>query len=361
LLILLSTVFSFSQIKVKADGSSIFGGLDSFSSVPPLNSTITLSSKGRNGIYIDGSNISSYGFVVSTNLRIGGQGHPFGVVNPIGNMIMPNGEVVSWTHQPVFYVTWNGTVYCKNVYNLSDSLRKENVETINNPLEKVLKLRGVTYNMKDLNAELNGKGARQLFSEEEEFTSLKEQHPEMTDELFDQLQEEKNRKQMGVIAQEVERVIPEVVRTTEDGTKTVAYAELIGLLIEAIKEQQEQIEDLKNEMDALILGNISAEDIFLTPANASNKDKEILKQCVLYQNTPNPFQAKTEIRYELPSQIKSAEIYIFNIQGKLLKRIPADHSGRVEIFGNDLSSGIYLYSLVADGYEVDTKRMILTN
>ena len=50
---------------------------------------------------------------------------------------------------------------------------------------------------------------------------------------------------MGVIAQEVENVIPEIVDSDEKGEKTVSYNSIIGLLIEAIKEQQEEIENLK--------------------------------------------------------------------------------------------------------------------
>jgi len=50
-----------------------------------------------------------------------------------------------------------------------------------------------------------------------------------------------------VIAQEVEKVLPEVVTTTEDGTKTVAYGNLVGLLIESIKELKAEVEELKKE------------------------------------------------------------------------------------------------------------------
>ena len=58
--------------------------------------------------------------------------------------------------------------------------------------------------------------------------------------------------------------------------------------------------------------------------------------------------------------MQSAEIFIFNLQGNLLKKIPASHSGLVEIKGNNLNAGMYIYTLIADGQPVDTKRMILT-
>jgi hypothetical protein len=55
----------------------------------------------------------------------------------------------------------------------------------------------------------------------------------------------------GVIAQDVEKVLPEAVRENEDGFKNVAYGNMVGLLIEAIKEQQTQIDELKAEVAEL--------------------------------------------------------------------------------------------------------------
>ncbi|MDR3339504.1 MAG: T9SS type A sorting domain-containing protein [Candidatus Symbiothrix sp.] len=69
---------------------------------------------------------------------------------------------------------------------------------------------------------------------------------------------------------------------------------------------------------------------------------------------------KTEIRYLLPAEVQSAEIYVFDMQGRQLKKLPANKSGSIEIKGSDLQAGMYLYTLVVDGKQVDTKRMILT-
>ena len=86
----------------------------------------------------------------------------------------------------------------------SDERLKTNIETIPNALEKVCNLRGVSFK-KD------------------------------------------GKQSIGVIAQEVEKVVPEVVQTGEDELeiKAVAYGNMVGLLIEAIKEQQKEIEELK--------------------------------------------------------------------------------------------------------------------
>ena len=84
---------------------------------------------------------------------------------------------------------------------------------IPNAIEKVSQIRGVTYTRNDL--------------------------------------EDKEKVYAGVIAQEVEKVLPEVVNTTEDDTKTVAYGNMVGLLIEAVKEQQEQINQLKKQIEEM--------------------------------------------------------------------------------------------------------------
>ena len=61
---------------------------------------------------------------------------------------------------------------------------------------------------------------------------------------------ENNKSSLGLIAQEVEEVIPELVET-DNGIKSVSYSNMIGVLIEAIKEQQNQIEELKTEISIL--------------------------------------------------------------------------------------------------------------
>jgi hypothetical protein len=95
----------------------------------------------------------------------------------------------------------------------SDIKLKENIEVIPNALEKVTQIRGVTFTRND--------------------------------------QEDKEKRHAGVIAQEVEKVLPEVVMEGNDGIKSVAYGNLVGLLIEAIKEQQEQINNLTDEINKL--------------------------------------------------------------------------------------------------------------
>ncbi|MCB9219248.1 MAG: tail fiber domain-containing protein [Ignavibacteriales bacterium] len=100
----------------------------------------------------------------------------------------------------------------------SDIRYKKNIESMTNSLNKVLKLRSVYYDWR------------------------KDQFPNKN---FN------DRKQIGVIAQEIEEVIPEIVFTDEDGFKSVDYSKITAVLINAIQEQQEMIENLKSEINIL--------------------------------------------------------------------------------------------------------------
>jgi hypothetical protein len=61
----------------------------------------------------------------------------------------------------------------------------------------------------------------------------------------------KNHKELGFIAQELESIIPNVVKTNQEGYKSVAYANLTSLLVAGMKEQQETIVNLQSQLDKL--------------------------------------------------------------------------------------------------------------
>jgi len=103
-----------------------------------------------------------------------------------------------------------GTLSATVFTSLSDRTQKTNITPITNALDLVLQMNGVKYNWIDGH----------------------------------------NTGSIGVIAQEMEKVIPEVVTTNDRGLKTVSYGNLVGVLIEAIKEQQVRIEELEKKLNA---------------------------------------------------------------------------------------------------------------
>ncbi len=116
----------------------------------------------------------------------------------------------------------DGSFKTNNIYHSSDERWKKNIVTLDNSLEKVQQLRGVSYEFK-------------------------------TDEFPNQNFNKGT--QIGLIAQEIEKIYPELVTTDNNGFKAVEYANVVAILIEAIKEQQTLIESQNKEIESLKTSN----------------------------------------------------------------------------------------------------------
>jgi len=95
----------------------------------------------------------------------------------------------------------------------SDVRFKTDISTLSGSLDKVKQLRGVTFNWKDKTKD--------------------------------------STQQIGFIAQEVEEIFPQLVKTDKAGMKSVAYSNITAVLVEAIKEQEHQIDELKKQIEEL--------------------------------------------------------------------------------------------------------------
>ena len=85
------------------------------------------------------------------------------------------------------------------------------------------------------------------------------------------------------------------------------------------------------------------------------------KNCiVLSQNLPNPFAEMTTISYVMPATVKEAQIHFYTNAGIIINSLTITErgNGEIRVFAEDLSSGLYTYSLVADGKIVATKKMV---
>lgn len=82
----------------------------------------------------------------------------------------------------------------------------------------------------------------------------------------------------------------------------------------------------------------------------------------LYQNSPNPFTERTIIRCDIENSVADAVLYLYDMNGRQIdsRMIVERGATEVTIEGGSLDAGIYMYSLIADGQVIDTKRMILT-
>lgn len=120
------------------------------------------------------------------------------------------------TEDPQYDLHVTGTIAStKPIQTLSDGQYKRDVQTIHNAVNTIQHLHGVDFKWNDK-------------------MKLENEGPD--------------KKQYGFIAQELEEVIPELVHTASNGDKTVNYQGVIPFLVQAIKEQQEQIETLKSQI-----------------------------------------------------------------------------------------------------------------
>jgi hypothetical protein len=220
-----STLLPEERLRIASNGNVIFrkqaiapdGFVGNLIGIANTSTTLQVSSDTTNNnrflTFVDSSSSGFRSIRTSSEITFNPSGKLFTV-----NNIRANGTAESTSISTGALVTNGGLGVAKNIFSggnivasgtvtaNSDIKLKENVITIESALEKVLSLRGVEYDRKD-----------------------------------------SGEHQIGVIAQEVEKIIPEVVYGDE--IKSVAYGNLVGLLIEAIKEQQKEIEELKKTIN----------------------------------------------------------------------------------------------------------------
>lgn len=260
--------------------------------------------------YTNGAYIYPFSTGLYTNNALG-----IGASAPAGYMLYVNGDGY-----------FNGNVNMAGTWYYSDKRFKKNITSLSSTLEKVLSLKTYSYY----------------------FDQQKFPEKNFNDKL-----------QFGVLAQEIKEVFPNLVSEGKDGYYSVNYVEIIPLLITAMKEQQEMIENQNQKISDL-------ENKITSVASTENLDRKsefiIEKGIQLLQNIPNPFSESTTINYTLPENINNASIIIFDLQGKQIKKMDLQQRGQgsVLVQAGELYAGMFVYTLVVDGKEIASKKMILT-
>jgi hypothetical protein len=272
---------------------------------------------------------SRYGVLGSTT----GGSNAYGVFGRAGNATSFNaaGYFVGDVHATSFITT-------------SDRRFKQDIQPVEHGLEQVLKLKPTTYTFKT--TEFNGMHL-----------------PEG--------------RQLGLIADEVKEVFPELVQQAvhpaeydkEDRTKVISpevkyegvnYQGLIPVLIASVQqlnEKDKEIDELKEENK-----NIKERLMKLETLLTSGNNAVSLTSTYLEQNTPNPVQGSTIIRYHVPEASKSARLTLTNVKGQVMKTMTLNNrgTGQVNLNTQGFAAGTYNYTLYVDGRQVDIKRLVVT-
>jgi len=232
-----------------------------------------------------------------------------------------------------------GSAYSTGGWVSSDRRFKENIAAIQSPLQKVMRIQGVTYSWK--RNEFHEKG--------------------FPDGLHH-----------GVIAQDIEKILPEVVKEGPEGEKAVAYTELVPILVEAIKEQQGIIRKLVGTLEK---HGIHV-DVALPEATTKTDDRQDNRQIDkptnstadaipdrydLSANFPNPFNPSTTITFAMPDAGK-VMLAVYNLSGELVQTLVDGEMKagyhRLTFDASRLASGVYFYRLDAGAFSA-TRKMIL--
>lgn len=243
----------------------------------------------------------------------------------------PEPEIGSSGDVITFWKTWVGhNKLIAQSYDVdSDSTLKTNITPINNGLETIMKIKSYSYKLKDNLIDFK-----------------------TGDSITNYLTE------YGFISQEIKETLKGIdITDNAHGILVMNYDQIIPLTVAAIKDQQIILDSLSNEIEILKKSLNNNSTISVNDSNSS------LNGNVLYQNKPNPFKERTTIQYIIEEDdLSSASILIFDMNGSLLKSFPAyQGKNNLIINGRELKAGMYIYSLVVNNKEIDTKRMILIN
>jgi hypothetical protein len=177
-------------------------------------------------------------------------------------------------------------------------------------------------------------------------------------------------RQSGFIAQEMAEAAKKsgykfdgvhVPADAENNVFGIAYGQLVVPLVKAVQEMDQQKAALEQKVEKLEkqvqdLMNKAGTATGINQPNTSGIDGFTLDQ-----NIPNPFSQETVINYNLPQQVNSASLVVYDLSGKQITSFPITERGSssITITSEKLAAGIYIYSVMADGKILDSKRMVV--
>lgn len=213
-----------------------------------------------------------------------------------------------------FKLAVNGIARAHGYFATSDEKFKKDIQPIKDPLSVINKLEGKAY----------------LWNQEA-----------YKDKGFD------GGLHTGFIAQELEKVLPHLVSTNDLGEKSVNYIELLPFLVEALKEQQKQIEELKSQIN--------------TDFKHQNVDLLELQNTKIINVSPNPSSDFITISFNVEKNVQNASIVVYDLNGKQMSNLLINERNlnmTRTLQKDNFGKGIYIVSLIVNGKSIDSKKII---
>ena len=157
----------------------------------------------------------------------------------------------------------------------------------------------------------------------------------------------------GLDAEQLKSMFPKLVQQDKEGNYSINYIEMIPLLVKSINELSEELEELKGTSAKRAKAQSAT-----TGFEETVSDIDIVR---MDQNKPNPFSESTVIGLNIPEKTQKANVFIYDLSGKQIQRVPVTERGEtnITVYAGDLGAGMYIYTLVTDGRVVVTRKMIV--
>lgn len=347
---------------------SVFGQLKVLSTGKIYNFNQTVISADTNSDVLDVTNakpyVSSGNDLIWANYNSSYQSYNPGLMRLSSGyttrfIVKSNGHVGICTSTPDWELDLIGEGRINgNIILSSDERLKSNISALSEEISQLLRLNAVSFNYKTTTEKLRLtlKGGNEILKD-----SIKLHANDPGSDFY-------ARKHIGFLAQEVKTFFPELVFEDSLGILGVDYIGFIPVIVETMKEQDTFIKEMNTKIEVL---EAKVKELESDVQGTAKKSTSVLTNIVvednssfpwLEQNIPNPFNVNTIIKYSIPEIESYAIINVYDLQGKQLKsyRISNNGEGELMIPGSELVPGIYIYNLILDGTEIDSKRMILT-
>lgn len=243
--------------------------------------------------------------------------------------ITNSGNVGIGTTAPAYKLDVDGSIRCNGSYYSSDRRYKTNIQTLGGAMGKIMAMRGTSY---DFNAEHLAKGFPVG-------------------------------KQVGFIAQDMQNVMPELVKADDDGMLAVNYVGVIPVLVEALKEQHEVIAEKETRIAALEAQNTELQSrlarIEAALGIAADRQTDVKTEPVSAKASPNPTSGLVNIDLQNTATAKSVVVNIVDATGRQVAARNAAGASSLQFDLSQLPAGVYVAQIVADGKMVSSNKVQL--